>query len=157
MNSPQSGRDQAGASRRILLLGVAAGTVAAPVLAACGGSGDTGSTGGSGGTDTSGTSGGTGAAGEVLAKTTDISVGGAVFLDSPSVVITQPAKGDFHAFSRTCTHAHCPVAKITDGKIECTCHGSLYDMTTGANVGGPAPAPLTVIDIKVKGTDIVEA
>ena len=30
-------------------------------------------------------------------------------------------------------------------------------MTTGQNVGGPAPSPLTEIDITVEGSDIVEA
>lgn len=93
----------------------------------------------------------------VLATTGEVPVGGAKFLSDPNVVITQPTAGDFHAFDRTCTHAGCPVQDIVDGKIHCACHGSLYDMTTGANVGGPAPSPLATVDIVVKGGKIEEA
>jgi Rieske Fe-S protein len=88
--------------------------------------------------------------GEPLANTSEIEVGGAVFLDDPSVVITQPEAGEFHAFDRTCTHQQCPVTDISDGRIHCQCHGSLYDLSTGENVAGPAPAPLTEVPITVQ-------
>ncbi|MFT4008571.1 MAG: Rieske (2Fe-2S) protein [Nocardioidaceae bacterium] len=151
------------ASRRHLLLGVAAGAVGVPVLAACGSSDSNTSDASSSspstspGDSTTPSTGGSTSGSDVLVKTSDIEVGGAVFLDSPNVVVTQPTAGDFHAFDRTCTHAKCPVTEISDGKIKCTCHGSLYDMTTGANVSGPAPSPLTAIDIKVEGKNIVQA
>jgi len=140
---------------------VVVGAAALPVLAACGtNSGDAqspataGSTPAGTSTPTGGSGGGGGA--EVLAKTTDIKVGGAVFLND-GIVITQPTAGDFHAFNRTCTHQGCLVTDIRDGEIHCGCHGSLYDMTTGQNVGGPAPSPLAVVAISVKGTNITRA
>jgi nitrite reductase/ring-hydroxylating ferredoxin subunit len=133
-------------TRRNMLRGAAVGVVALPVLAACGG-----------GDSPGGSSTPTGpAAGDVLAEAADIEVGGAVFLDS-GIVVTQPTSGDFHAFDRTCTHNQCPVSDIQDGKIHCNCHGSLYDMATGKNVGGPAPAPLTKIDITVTDGEIVKS
>jgi len=136
-------------------LGAAMAGVAVPALAACG-SDDSPS---SRATDTQSPTGGTSSPSGpvVLAKTSDVPVGGATFIESPSVVVTQPTAGDFHAFDRTCTHNGCPVQDIVDGKIHCPCHGSLYDMATGQNVGGPAPAPLTTIEINVDGSDIVEA
>jgi Rieske Fe-S protein len=100
----------------------------------------------------------------VLAQTEDVPVGGALFIDSADVpgeevangvVVTQPTAGDFHAFSRDCSHNHCAVADIQAGKIHCPCHDSLYDMSTGANVGGPAPAPLVAVGIRVQGDKII--
>ena len=135
-------------TRRNVLRGAALGSVAVPVLAACGG-GDSTSDAKSDGTGV--------AAGTVLAQTSDIQVGDAVFLDQPSVVVTQPKAGEFHAFDRTCTHQQCPVTDIRDGMIHCSCHNSLYDMSTGKNVGGPAPAPLTAVDVKVDGDNVVVA
>jgi len=143
-------------TRRDMLRAAGITAVALPVLAACGddspGASSTPTAPGT--TGTTGTP--TGNGGEVLAETADIEVGGAKFIDDPSIVITQPTAGDFHAFDRTCTHQQCPVSDIQDGKIHCACHGSLYDMSTGKNVGGPAPAPLTKIDITVKGGEILE-
>jgi Rieske Fe-S protein len=150
-------------TRRNILRSAALGTVAVPVLAACGDDGGEAS-GGSSPTASdspsetpSATETPTGGGGDVLAETSEVEVGGAVFLDKDNVVITQPAAGEFHAFDRTCTHQQCPVTDIQDGKIHCSCHGSLYDMATGENVGGPAPAPLTKVDITVQGTEIVKA
>jgi Rieske Fe-S protein len=142
-------------TRRTMLRGAAVGAVALPLLAACGGGGaSAGSSSTPKGSSSNGSGGG---AGDVLAKASDIAVGGAVFIDNPSVVITQPTSGDFHAFDRTCTHAQCPVSDIQDGKIHCNCHNSLYDMSTGQNVGGPAPSPLSKIDITVKGGEILKS
>ena len=97
-------------TRRSLIRSSAVGAVAAPLLVACGDDKKAGGTGGTGGTGSS--------SGDVLAKTSDIPVGEAKFIDSPSVVITQPTAGDFHAFDRTCTHSQCPVSDIQDGKID---------------------------------------
>ncbi|MBD3946622.1 Rieske (2Fe-2S) protein [Nocardioides ganghwensis] len=150
-----------GINRRRTLTGVAAVAAGLPILAACG-EDEAGSTGGSG--EDTGTpspsgseSGSGGSAGAVVASTADIEVGGAVFIEDPSIVITQPEEGEFHAFSRTCTHQKCPVTDIQDGKIHCSCHQSLFDMTTGENVGGPAPSPLSEVEITVDGDSITLA
>jgi len=156
--------------RRTVLRGTALGAVAAPVLAACGedSPASSGTPGGGGFTPPTPTETPTDGkpAAEVLATTGDIAVGKAIFIDSANVpgdavpngiVVTQPTAGEFHAFSRDCTHNHCAVADIRDGKLHCPCHDSLYDMATGANVSGPAPAPLTEVPIKVKGKNIVRA
>jgi Rieske Fe-S protein len=101
-----------------------------------------------------------------LASVADVAVGGAVFIDAKDVpgpavpngvVITQPKQGEFHAFSRDCTHMHCAVSDLRDGKIHCFCHQSLYSMTTGANVGGPAPRPLAKVPITVRAGKIFRA
>jgi Rieske Fe-S protein len=70
------------------------------------------------------------------------------------VVITQPTAGEFKGFSAVCTHMGCIVNKISNGTIDCPCHGSQYSIKNGDVVGGPAPHPLAAQAIKVSGSDI---
>ncbi len=58
------------------------------------------------------------------------------------VVITQPSKGSYRAFSAVCTHQGCLVSQVLDGRIRCPCHGSQFSIKTGAVEAGPAPKPL---------------
>ena len=102
-----------------------------------------------------GGSGGGGAA--VLAKTSDVPVGGGTILTDKKIVITQPQSGTFHAFTAVCTHAGCTVGSVSSGTINCPCHGSRFNINTGAVVNGPAASPLAPINIKVQGTSIVQA
>jgi nitrite reductase/ring-hydroxylating ferredoxin subunit len=46
----------------------------------------------------------------------------------------------FYAFDNTCTHLHCSLAEgELDGTVvTCPCHGSQFDVTTGAVLRGPA-------------------
>jgi Rieske Fe-S protein len=139
-------------SRRIVFHGLGALGVAV-ALAGCAGSSDS-----SGGTD--GTGGGTSPtakAGEGLAKTSDIPVGGGVILTDQKIVITQPSEGEFKAFTAVCTHQGFTVTSVSDGVILCNHHGSQYSAATGEVEGGPAPAPLAAVAIKVKGDEIVAA
>jgi Rieske Fe-S protein len=140
------------ASRRNLLGGLAAAGLAAPLLAACG-SGDGSTTTGTTGDTAPGTSGGgTGAAtaaGSI--KTSDIPVGGGKIFAKDKIVVTQPTAGDFKAFSSICTHQGCPVTKISDGTIDCTCHGSKYSIKDGSVEDGPAPKPLPEKSVTVTG------
>ena len=71
----------------------------------------------------------------------DVPVGGGTVIDQ-SVVVTQPAKGEFKAFSAICTHQGCTVGSVTDGQIVCPCHGSHFSIKDGSPVSGPAPSPL---------------
>ncbi|MFF0267733.1 Rieske (2Fe-2S) protein [Kribbella sp. NPDC004536] len=93
----------------------------------------------------------------VLGKTTDIPVGGGLIFAPNQVVVTQPLKGTFKAFSSICTHLSCPVATVSGGTINCDCHGSKYAIATGAVVAGPAPRPLPPKQITIKGDTITLA
>ncbi|MCX4968486.1 Rieske (2Fe-2S) protein [Streptomyces sp. NBC_00654] len=136
------------ARRRTVLTAGAAG--AAALAAGCG------SSGGDGGgespaptaPDRTGTSPG---AGEALARTSDIPVGGGTVLKDRKIVVTQPVAGDFKAFSAICTHAGCTVSSVSDGTINCPCHGSRYAITDAAVEAGPAPRPLPAERITVSG------
>lgn len=132
-------------SRRTGLAGAAAAGLALPLLAGCGSTGAQG-----GGRPMS--SGGT--AGTPLAKTSQIQVGGGQIFADQNVVVTQPSRGEFKAFSATCTHLGCQVASVSDGTINCPCHGSQFSISDGSVAGGPAPAPLPAMKITVSKGEI---
>lgn len=132
--------------RRAVLRGACAvcvGVAGAGVLAACGG----------GGGD-SGSDDGSAASGPTTVKTSDIPVGGGKVFDGPKVVVTQPTAGEFKAFTAVCTHQSFLVGNVQGGTINCLHHGSMYNMSTGAVVGGPAPAPLAAKTVTVNGDSL---
>ena len=94
------------------------------------------------------------AGGSALASTSQIPVGGGMVFSSQKVVVTQPSANEYKAFSAVCTHMGCIVNQISNGTIDCPCHGSQYNITTGAVVAGPAPKPLPAQPIKVSGDSI---
>ncbi len=99
-------------------------------------------------------SGGEAPGGKELTRTGDVPVGGGKIFKAEKVVVTQPEQGDFKAFSAICTHEGCVVANVSDGTINCTCHGSRFRVADGSVAGGPAPKPLPAKQITVDGDSI---
>jgi Rieske Fe-S protein len=91
----------------------------------------------------------------VLGHTADIPLGGGVIFTDAKVVVTQPAKGVFKAFSAICTHVGCLCNQVADGTIDCPCHGSKFKITDGAVVAGPAPTALPAAPIRVSDGKIM--
>ncbi|NYI72138.1 Rieske Fe-S protein [Naumannella cuiyingiana] len=71
----------------------------------------------------------------------DVPVAGGVVLPGVAVV-TQPEAGQFKAFSPVCTHQGCEVGEVSAEGIVCPCHFSVFSITDGAVVEGPAEQPL---------------
>ncbi|MEU6272246.1 Rieske (2Fe-2S) protein [Streptomyces populi] len=92
--------------------------------------------------------------GRQLTTTGAVPVGGGTIFKDQKVVVTQPAKGDFKAFSAVCTHQGCLVDKVADGTIDCPCHGSRFSVEDGAVKNGPATRPLPAEKITVEGNSI---
>ena len=103
-----------------------------------------------------GSGGGGGGGAAVLAKTSDVPVGGGTILADKKIVITQPQSGTFHAFTAVCTHAGCTVGSVSSGTINCPCHGSRFSISNGSVVNGPAASSLAPVNIKVQGTSILQ-
>ncbi|MFD7498238.1 Rieske (2Fe-2S) protein [Streptomyces sp. NPDC059832] len=134
--------------RRAVVVAAGAASVAA-VLTACG---NQKGSGGSDAVEPAGT--GTDGGGAPLASTADIPEGGGKVFADRDVVVTQPKAGKFKAFSSKCTHQGCTVSSISNGTINCPCHGSKFDASTGAVAHGPATKPLPARKIAVTGGSI---
>ncbi|MDC5695849.1 Rieske (2Fe-2S) protein [Intrasporangium calvum] len=82
----------------------------------------------------------------------EIPVGGGKIFPDTKVVVTQPAAGTLKAFSTTCTHQGCAVTSIRDGQIICPCHGSAFDIESGAPTpDSQAKRPLEAKSVTVSG------
>jgi Rieske Fe-S protein len=90
-------------------------------------------------------------AGTAIAVTADVPVGSGVIVDD--VVVTQPTAGVFRAFAAVCTHAGCALADVSDGTINCPCHGSKFNLD-GTVANGPAARPLESKSVTVNGDEI---
>jgi Rieske Fe-S protein len=152
-------------SRRTLT-GLAAAGVGVPLLAACSGD-DTATDAGSSTPSESASStpsapassaateSSSAAAPKGLTSTGDIEVGGGSIFADEEVVITQPAAGEFKGFSAVCTHQGCIVASVSDGTINCDCHGSRFSIETGEpEEGSQATSALSEVELAVTGDQI---
>ncbi|MEU0938163.1 Rieske (2Fe-2S) protein [Embleya sp. NPDC005971] len=131
-------------TRRVLVCGAVVAAAGATLVACGSDDGDSKdkSSDGSGGDKT-------------LGPVGDVPVGGGKIYDDAKVVVTQPTAGDFKAFTAVCTHQQCLVGSVAAGKINCPCHGSSFDASTGAVLGGPAPRPLAAKQITVTNGQVV--
>ncbi len=92
--------------------------------------------------------------GTVLGLAADIPVGGGKVYTSAQVVVTQPAMGQYKAFSAICTHVGCICNQVAGGTINCPCHGAKFKITDGSVVAGPATTPLAGATVTVTGGKI---
>ena len=89
-----------------------------------------------------------------LATLSQIPSGGGLILTSKKIVLTKDSSGTVHGFSAICTHQGCPVGSVEGGVIVCPCHGSKFNLTTGAPVAGPATSPLPTVAVVVRGDSV---
>ena len=92
--------------------------------------------------------------GDALTQTSDIEVGGGAIFADEEVVVTQPTEGEFKCFTAICSHQGCLVSSVSDGTINCDCHGSKYSIETGDVEEGPATFALAEEKITVSGDSI---
>jgi 3-phenylpropionate/trans-cinnamate dioxygenase ferredoxin component len=71
-------------------------------------------------------------------------------------VAVAAAGGTLYAFDDTCTHMGCSLARGTlDGTtVTCACHGSQFDVTSGAVLRGPAARPVRARSVQVSGDEL---
>jgi Rieske Fe-S protein len=95
--------------------------------------------------------------GTVLGAASEIPLGGGKIFKAAKVVVTQPARGQYKAFSAVCTHVGCIMSAVTNRTIDCPCHGSQFKITNGAVIPGtgPAPSPLPQKQIKIVEGNVV--
>ncbi|WP_194907448.1 Rieske (2Fe-2S) protein [Catenulispora rubra] len=140
--------EESGPDRRSVMK--AAALVVVPVagvgaVAACSSSSSSSSSGGS----SSGNGNGT-----VAVPSSSVPVGGGYIDKSNNVVVTQPQAGVFKAFTAVCTHQGCTVGGVTNNRIVCPCHGSVFSAQDGSVLNGPAASPLAAMTAKVNGANV---
>lgn len=133
------------ARRTVLTAGAAA--LAGGALTACGG--ETATNGSGTVSDPPAPASRPAGAGEAIAKTADVPVGGGTVLKDEKLVVTQPTAGSFRCFTAVCTHQGCLVDKVENGTIDCPCHQSKFKFTDGSVAKGPATRPLAEQKITV--------
>lgn len=114
-------------SRRLFLLGSAI-TFAGAVLAACGSSPTE----------------------EVAAA--DVPVGSAVIVGD--FIIAQPQRGQYRAYSTTCPHQSSKITEVEGETVRCTAHNSVFSLSDGSVVQGPARSALTEGSVVEEGTSL---
>lgn len=67
------------------------------------------------------------------------------------------AGGELYAFDDTCTHLGCSLAKghLAGTIVTCACHGSQFDVRTGAVLRGPAEDPVRSRVVQVVGENLL--
>ena len=151
--SPCPARDSSSAQSRRTLLRCTAALGALGLtgtLGACGGGGAPAEAAAAQGAEPAAAA----ATGESLGPATQVPVGGGKVFREQKVVVTQPQKGVYKAFTAVCTHTGCIVAEVAEGTINCICHGSRYSITDGSVVNPPAPAPLAAQPVTLVGANL---
>lgn len=97
------------------------------------------------------------ATGEVLASAADVPLDGGIINKDGKYVVTQPAEGEYRAFSSVCPHQQCQVGQVKDNAILCPCHGSVFNADTGDVEQGPAQTGLAPIAVTVDGGNVIRA
>ncbi len=65
--------------------------------------------------------------------------------------------GKFYATTNICTHEQCELDEnhmMHGDVVECTCHGSQFNVKDGSNVLPPAAEPLKTYAVSVEGEDV---
>jgi arsenite oxidase small subunit len=96
----------------------------------------------------------------VVAQAEELPVGGSKIFTYPSdvepCILLRPAPDTFVAFSRTCTHAACPVFYHPEANLlACPCHQGEYSAADGSVVAGPPPRPLPRVILERRGQALV--
>jgi nitrite reductase/ring-hydroxylating ferredoxin subunit len=67
------------------------------------------------------------------------------------------ADGHLYAFDDTCTHMACSLAngELDGTTVTCACHGSQFDVTSGAVLRGPAERPVRSRVVQVEGDELL--
>jgi nitrite reductase/ring-hydroxylating ferredoxin subunit len=92
-----------------------------------------------------------------VGRTADIAPGQMHVFEVSGTKVTVAATDDrLYAFDDTCTHMGCSLAagELDGTTVTCRCHGSQFDVTTGAVLRGPATRPVRSRVVEVQGLDL---
>ena len=93
-----------------------------------------------------------------IGRSTDVADGQMrVFDVAGTRVNVANASGHMYAFDDTCTHMGCSLARgeLHEIVVTCACHGSQFDVTTGAVLRGPALEPVRRYPVRLEGSTLL--
>jgi nitrite reductase/ring-hydroxylating ferredoxin subunit len=72
-------------------------------------------------------------------------------------IVVVNLEGTVYAIGNRCTHMGCMLSNGTlrGGNVTCPCHGSIFDVTTGSVMKGPAKKPEPTYQTKIEGEHIL--
>ena len=94
----------------------------------------------------------------VIASTKDVPPGKMKGIRAKGkVMLLANLNGEYFAIGNVCTHEGCTVSDGTlqGEKVQCPCHGSTFDVRTGAVLKGPAEKPEPLFKLRVEGDQIL--
>jgi cytochrome b6-f complex iron-sulfur subunit len=96
-------------------------------------------------------------AGQLVAPL-DMPIGTAVRTTTlgPAIIVTRTGPDSAVAFSAVCPHTGCSVQAL-GASIACPCHRSVFDVSTGEVLEGPAPRGLDPFAVVVVNGNVVTA
>ncbi len=82
-----------------------------------------------------------------------------VEVQGEEIVVTE-LEGDVVAFSNVCSHEDCTfifegAGQLEGNEIFCDCHGSRFNILTGAVLDPPATEPIVIYGVRVEGDDVL--
>lgn len=85
----------------------------------------------------------------------EVPVGGVatVRADGKPAFVARPTSQSVTAFSAICTHRGCTVREAGE-VLYCPCHGSQFELLTGAVLRGPATQPLPPIEVHLASGEV---
>ena len=92
-----------------------------------------------------------------IGKVADVDEGAMrVFVVEGSKVNVSTSGGGIYAIDDTCTHMGCSLANgsLEGTTVTCACHGSQFDVTSGAVLRGPARSPVRARAVEVRGDEL---
>ena len=80
-----------------------------------------------------------------------------VFVVDGTKVNVSNASGHLYAIDDTCTHMGCSLANgdLEGTTVTCACHGSQFDVTSGAVLRGPAQRPVRSRALQIEGDELL--
>jgi 3-phenylpropionate/trans-cinnamate dioxygenase ferredoxin component len=95
-----------------------------------------------------------------VASIKDVPAGEMIGIDnSGQKIVVANVNGSYYAIGDVCTHRGCKLSEGTlkGDQVRCPCHGSIFDVKTGAVVKGLAKNPEKSFKVRVDGNSIMVA
>ena len=72
-------------------------------------------------------------------------------------IVLLNVEGELYALDNECTHAGCDLADgdLEGNILECPCHGSRFNVVTGAVENPPAVEPVPTYPVRIEGDDVL--